>query len=148
MEVVMESETQRLSDKPSTRGYAAFIVLSFVVTLGAAAIEARGPSDSKGAGTKALGAIELSEEVDSISGRQLRARSVTIEPGGHTTAHSHKDRPTMEYVAQGTVIEIRNGVEIQHVAGEMVMATKEVSHWWENRGTVPVVLVPVDVFKP
>jgi hypothetical protein len=29
-------------------------------------------------------------------------------------------------VAQGTVIEIRNGVEIQHVAGEIVMATKEV----------------------
>lgn len=144
----MANVNHRPAERQTTWGYVAFIVLSFAVTLGSAAIDARGPSDAKGAGTKALGAIELSDEVDGVTGRQLRARSVTIEPGGHTTAHSHKDRPTMEYVAQGTVIEIRNGVEIQHVAGEMVAATKEVSHWWVNRGTVPVVLVPVDVFKP
>ena len=35
-----------------------------------------------------------------------------------------------------------------HCPGEMKMATNEISHWWENRGTVPVVLMPVDVFKP
>jgi hypothetical protein len=86
----MANENQRRSENQPTRGYVAFIVLSFVVTLGTAVIDARGPSDAKGTGTKALGAIELSEEVDSVSGRQLRARSVTIEAGGHTTAHSHK----------------------------------------------------------
>jgi uncharacterized cupin superfamily protein len=67
---------------------------------------------------------------------------------GHIAAHSHKDRPTLEYVLQGEVVEIRNGVEIPHKAGEMVAARQDVSHWWENRGTVPVVLLPVDVFKP
>lgn len=107
-----------------------------------------GPADGKGASTKALGSIDLSTEIEGLSGRQLRARLVTIEPGGHTSAHSHKDRPTMEYVVQGNVIEIRNGVEVPHGPGEMVSATREVSHWWENRGTTPVVLLPVDVFKP
>jgi len=107
-----------------------------------------GPTDSKGGNTKALGAIDLATEIEGMSGRQLRARLVTIEPGGHLAAHSHKDRPTMEFVVQGNVVEIRNGIEVQHGPGEMVMATREVSHWWENRGTMPVVLLPVDIFKP
>lgn len=106
------------------------------------------PSDSQGSSTKALGQIELANEIDGVEGRQLRARAVTIEPGGHTSAHSHKGRPTLEYVLQGEVVEIRNGVEIVHKAGEMIVARQEVTHWWENRGTVPVVLLPVDVFKP
>ena len=107
-----------------------------------------GPTESKGVTTKALGFIDLATEVEGLQGRQLRARLVTIEPGGRAGLHSHKDRPTMEYVLQGQVVEIRNGVEIPHAAGEMVLADHDVSHSWENRGTVPVVLLPVDVFKP
>jgi len=110
--------------------------------------QSAGPADSKGVTTKALGYIDLSSEVEGFAGRQLRARLITIEPGGRAALHSHKDRPTMEYVLQGNVIEIRNGVEVPHAPGEMVLATHDVSHWWENRGTVPVVLLPVDVFKP
>lgn len=99
------------------------------------------PTDNKGATTKALGSIELSTESEGTNGRQLRARSVTIEPGGHTAVHSHKGRPTLEYVLQGNVIEIRNGVEV-------VKGTGDVTHWWENRGTTAVVLVPFDVYTP
>ena len=73
---------------------------------------------------------------------------MTIEPGGHGAAHNHKDRPTLEYVVQGNAVEIRDGVEIPHVAGDLVVAAPEVWHWWENRGTTPVLLLPVDVFKP
>jgi quercetin dioxygenase-like cupin family protein len=54
----------------------------------------------------------------------------------------------MEYVVQGQVVEIRNGIEIQHGPGDMVIATHDVSHWWENRGATPVILLPVDIFKP
>ncbi|MFM9923192.1 cupin domain-containing protein [Variovorax sp. H27-G14] len=106
------------------------------------------PSSGKGSTTAALGSIDLATEFDGGVGRELRARLVTIEPGGHTAFHSHKDRPTLEYVVQGEVVEIRNGVEIPHRQGDMVRATQDVSHWWENRGTVPVVLLPVDVFRP
>jgi len=54
----------------------------------------------------------------------------------------------MEYVVQGHPVEIRNGIEIPHEPGDMVIAAHDVSHWWENRGTTSVVLLPVDVFKP
>ena len=106
------------------------------------------PTDNKGATTKALGSIELSTESEGTNGRQLRARSVTIEPGGHTAVHSHKGRPTLEYVLQGNVIEIRNGVEVPHGPGEVVKGTGDVTHWWENRGTTAVLLVPFDVYTP
>ncbi len=53
-----------------------------------------------------------------------------------------------EYVAQGTVVEIRNGVAVRHPAGSMVQGIKGAYHWWENQGSVPVVLIPVDVVKP
>lgn len=107
-----------------------------------------GPSDNKGTASKPLGIIDLKSEIDGIGDRQLRSRYITIEPGGHSAAHSHAGRPTLEYVAQGHVIEIRNGVETPHGPGEMVVATHDISHWWENRGSETVVLVPVDIFKP
>lgn len=107
-----------------------------------------GPAAEKDVVAKPLGDIDLASQIGDIAGRRLRARLITIAPGGHSAAHSHQGRPTMEYVIQGNVIEIRNGVEVAHGPGEMVMATNEISHWWENRGTVPVVLMPVDVFKP
>ncbi|MCY7386997.1 MAG: cupin domain-containing protein [Burkholderiales bacterium] len=126
----------------------AALFAALMAITGIAFSEALGPTVAKGASTKALGSIDLSTEIDGLSGRQLRARLVAIEPGGHLAAHSHRDRPTMEYVVQGNVIEIRNGVEIPHGPGEMVIATREVSHWWENRGTTTVLLLPVDIFKP
>lgn len=106
------------------------------------------PAMGKGVTNKPLGEIDLAVEIEDISGRRLRARLVTMEPAAHVAAHSHKGRPTLEYVVQGNVIEIRNGVEIEHGAGDLVVATGDISHWWENRSKAPVVLLPVDVFKP
>jgi len=134
-----------LSSRP--RGGRLVFILAGLFCAGALS-QSTGPTDSKGSTTKVLASIDLASEIDAITGRQLRARLVTIEPGGHTTAHSHKDRPTVEYVLQGTVVEMRNGIEIQHQAGDMVLGRHDVNHWWENRGTTPVVLLPVDVFKP
>jgi quercetin dioxygenase-like cupin family protein len=122
--------------------------LALATTLGIAYSQATGPSDAKGATTRNMGSIKLDKEIDGIGDRQLRARQVTIEPGGHVAVHSHKGRPTLEYVVAGNVIEIRNGVEIAHGPGEVVQATGDVTHWWENRSSAPVVLMPVDVAKP
>jgi quercetin dioxygenase-like cupin family protein len=107
-----------------------------------------GPTESKGMSGRALALIELKGEIEGMENRQLRSREVTLEPGGRIAAHSHAGRPTLEYVLRGRVIEIRNGVEIPHGPGEMVVATHDVTHWWENRGTETVVLIPVDIFKP
>src|SRR5665647_3834550 len=118
------------------------IVLGVLAT--SALTQSAGPVESKGTSTKQMGAIELAGEIDGTAGRQLRARLVTIEPGGHAAVHTHQGRPTMEYVLQGTVIEVRNGVPIEHKAGEMVQGVNGVTHWWENKGSEPVVLLPVD----
>ncbi len=126
----------------------ALLLLSLVALVsGIAYSQLSGPSDSKGSTTKSLGSIDLSKEIEDISGRQLRARTVTMEPGGHGAVHSHKGRPTLEYVLQGNVIEIRNGVEIAHGPGDLVVATGGVNHWWDNRSSSTVVLMPIDVFK-
>jgi quercetin dioxygenase-like cupin family protein len=106
-----------------------------------------GPTENKGVAGKALGAVDLGPEIDGMAGRELRIRYVTIEPGGVTAAHNHKDRPCVEYIVQGHVIEFRNGVPIEHGPGEYVLATKETTHWWENKGPSQVVLLPVDIVK-
>jgi quercetin dioxygenase-like cupin family protein len=129
-----------------SRGLPLFIFAA--ILSGGAFSQVLGPTVGKGVTTKAIGDIDLANQIEDISGRRLRARLVTIEPGGYVAAHSHTGRPTLEYVVQGNVIEIRNGVEIPHGPGDVVEATNNVSHWWENRGNVPVVLLPIDVFKP
>jgi hypothetical protein len=45
-------------------------------------------------------------------------------------------------------VEVRDGVAVRHAAGTMVQGIRGVHHWWENQGTVPVILVPVDVARP
>jgi hypothetical protein len=30
----------------------------------------------------------------------------------------------------------------------MIVGSKRVTHWWENRSGAPAVLLPVDVFEP
>ena len=105
------------------------------------------PTLNQGVSGTLLSAVDLAGEVG-LAGYQLRARAITIQPGGHGAAHTHQGRPTQEYVAQGTVIEIRNGKPIQHGPGTMVQGVNGVTHWWENHGTMPVVLIPVDIVKP
>jgi quercetin dioxygenase-like cupin family protein len=124
------------------------LLMLAVVTCVAGSAQSSGPTNTKYATSKELVSMDLAGEIPDGAGRQLRARAVTIEAGGHTAAHTHVNRPTLEYVLQGNVIEIRNGVEIPHAAGEIVPAGNGVSHYWENRGHVPVVLMPIDVFKP
>lgn len=125
----------------------ALLVLAGVGISGNAFAQSVGPTDNKGTSSRTLGIIDLTNEVEGLAGRQLRSRYITIEPGGHAAVHSHAGRPTLEYIAQGHVIEIRNGVEVPHGPGEMVVATHDITHGWENRGTETVVLIPVDIFK-
>ena len=145
----MNSQKLALRSNASVRWTLIAVAVMLATTLAAVArSQAGAPSESRGVTTKSLGAIDLSNEIDGMSGRELRARLVNIAPGGHIAAHSHKDRPTMEYVVEGQPVEIRNGMEIPHHAGDMVIATHDVSHAWENRESTPAVLLPVDIVRP
>ncbi len=107
------------------------------------------PTENKGVKIDALATIDLGPEIDGMQGRQLRLRLLTVEPGGMIAVHSHKDRPAVARVLQGTLTEYREGgVTKEHAEGESVAAGKDTTHWEENRGTKPAVLIVGDIFKP
>ena len=93
--------------------------------------------------------LDLPQEIDSVEGRQLRLRIVTIEPGGMVAMHSHKGRPTVAHLVSGVLTERREGHWVKvHQPGDSWTEGRDVTHWAENKGTVPTVVVAVDVFKP
>ncbi len=105
------------------------------------------PTENKGVTVKPLVAVDLGPEIDGMAGRQLRMRMVTVEPGGVLGIHNHKDRPGTVYVLQGKITEHRGDVVKEYGAGDTWHEDKETTHWLENKGTVPAVLIPVDIFK-
>jgi quercetin dioxygenase-like cupin family protein len=93
--------------------------------------------------------IDLTNEIDNVTGRQLRLRVITLEPGGVVALHSHNGRPAVAYTLEGTLTEhVENGGVHERRPGEAWSEGKTVTHWSENKGNVPVKLIAVDVYKP
>lgn len=130
------------------RSLAYFCALVAITLSGLAHGQQSGPVENKGVANKPLGTVDLGPEIDGMTGRQLRIRAVTIEPGGTIATHSHLGRPAVEYVVQGTVTEYRNGVTKVYGPGDVVTANKDTVHGWENKGSTPAILLPVDIIKP
>jgi quercetin dioxygenase-like cupin family protein len=117
--------------------------------LGVAVGQSNAPTENKGVKVSAPTTLELSQEVDSIEGRQLRMRVVTIEPGGVVGLHSHKGRPAVAYLVQGTLSEHREGgADHDYTQGQAWTEDHNTVHWAENKGSTPTVVVAVDAFKP
>jgi quercetin dioxygenase-like cupin family protein len=107
------------------------------------------PTENKGVKVGAPTFIDLTDEIDSVAGRQLRMRIVTLEPGGVVALHSHKGRPAVAYALQGTLIEhLENGDVHERQQGESWTEDRNTTHWAENKGDKPVMVIAVDVFKP
>ena len=94
-----------------------------------------------------LVAVDLGPEIEGMAGRQLRARKITLAPGGFFALHSHKDRPGTVYVLEGKITETRNGVVKEYGPGDSWFENKETNHRVENKGTTPATFVAVDIFK-
>jgi len=83
-----------------------------------------------------------------MKGIMLRTRMLTILPGGFVPTHGHADRPAIIFIISGEIIEHSStcAVPIVHKGGD---STAEfgpgLEHWWENKGTVPVVLTSSDL---
>src|SRR5215469_10114748 len=89
----------------------AHALLASAVVLGLAIIPARAeeaPKENKGYTTLKTVVIDLGAEIPGMAGRQLRLRTIKIEPGGHIGLHDHKDRPAVVIFQQGTVT-VTNG---------------------------------------
>ena len=94
-----------------------------------------------------LSQIDLAQEKVALKGRLMRVRRLEIQPGGIVPWHSHADRPALIYVVSGEIVEHASTcrVPIVHKAGEVARELHTTSHWWENKGGAPVVLLSFDL---
>ncbi len=108
-----------------------------------------GPTAPKDVTDKIIAMTDLTKEQLGIKDRLFRARQLEIKPGGIVPWHSHGDRPAMIYVVSGEIVEYAStcAVPIVHRAGEVTAERAPTSHWWQNTGTVPAVLISVDLFR-
>ena len=121
-----------------------FPALALASSLGAAHAQAPEP---KGPVAKPLLNLDLAPEMDSVAGRALRMQLTTYEPGASNKAHSHKDRPEVVYILSGKVIEHRGDVAKEYGPGDTFTADHTTTHWMENKGTVPVVMLVTGIAK-
>ncbi len=104
---------------------------------------------AKGVTDKVRATLDLGKESIAASGRLFRIRQLDIAPGGVVPWHAHDDRPAHIYIVKGEIIEYASNcaVPILHKAGEISSEGRGTSHWWQNKGTEPVVLISVDIFN-
>ena len=107
-----------------------------------------GPSMPKEVTDVVRSSTDLSKEPAAIKNRLFRLRQLEMKPGGIVPWHSHNERPAMIYVVSGEVVEYASScaVPIVHKAGDVAPEKNGTSHWWQNTGNTPAVLISVDLF--
>jgi len=106
----------------------------------------KGPQKNLGLHIRTLGLTALKGEIPDVAGSSLRMRLITVEPGGHTALHVHKDRPGIVYVVSGAVYNHPKGKKVTKVrAGEVFCETQGYTHYIENRGEVSATLISADI---
>jgi quercetin dioxygenase-like cupin family protein len=129
-------------------GAGAAIAVATMTVLPQVGAQMTPPTENKGVTIKPVAAIPLAAEITEIGGRQLRLRYITLAPGGVFAEHNHKDRPTVEYVLKGKVVEYRGSVGKPYQDGDAVLSDKDTTHWWRNEGTEEAIFITADVFNP
>ena len=105
-----------------------------------------GATEPKDVTDTVLAMIDLSKEKVQADDHQFRMRRLEIQPGGIVPWHSHADRPALIYVVSGEITEYAStcAVPLLHKAGEVSVDAGR-SHWWQNTGKKPVVLISADI---
>jgi len=104
------------------------------------------PTDYKLVTENVLAAIDLSKEVESVQGRELRLSSAVIEPGGHVGLHSHRGDPSIVYILSGVLTNHHDdGTTQEFHAGQVFSEYGPRSHWVENKGFAPVRFIVANV---
>lgn len=102
--------------------------------------------ETRGVTVEVLAVVDLGGEIEGMSGRQLRMRMITIEPGGvFGPEHDHKGRPGTVYVLRGAITDHRDGVATEYGPGVGWPEDRATTHWLENRGTTAAVEISVDI---
>lgn len=109
-----------------------------------------GPAETQGIESSVmLGSIPLRDDFPALDGRLLRARVVTLLPGGTVQAHEHDARPGVAYILEGELIEYRNDstVPIVRGPGDASFEKSGVVHWWINEGPEKARAIIVDIVR-
>jgi quercetin dioxygenase-like cupin family protein len=108
--------------------------------------QAMGPTEPKDVSDTVLAAIDLKKEMVKLNDHQFRMRQLEIQPGGIVPWHSHADRPALIYVVSGEITEYAStcAIPLLHKAGDVSVDAGR-SHWWQNTGKKPVVLISADI---
>src|SRR5438046_5387486 len=101
------------------------IGMAFVAGFQSGSAQQSAPTETKGVTVKQLDTINLGPEIHGMAGRQFRMRLITVEPGGVLGVHDHKDRPAIDYVIQGTLIDHRGPEAKEYGPGTSLFETKE-----------------------
>ena len=105
------------------------------------------PTERVGISGLQLSTVALPTNFDMSTGRTLRMREVTIQPGGFLPMHTHANRPAVAYVLQGTLTEHLDGqAGPLHLEPGQHYATHTTPHALQNLGSTPVVFIEVDIF--
>jgi len=125
------------------------VVLMLAFASGYTAGQSQVPTETVGQSQEQLRSLDLTGELDSVEGRPLRMRKITLEPGGVIGIHNHVDRPAVTYLLQGQMTYRQDG-EPDMVAnpGDGFAEGRATTHWGESTGSVPAVWVAVDIPKP
>jgi len=107
------------------------------------------PTQNVGQSEELLRSIDLTNELDSATGRPLRMRKVTLQPGGVLGLHNHVDRPAVTYLLQGQMTyHQEQKPDLVANPGDGFAEGRATTHWAESTGKVPAVWIAVDIPKP
>lgn len=110
-------------------------------------LQATGPKENKGVAVAPLGNVSLDGELPGVTGKIMRAREITIAPGGMVAVHQHDGRPGLAYILEGEVYEHRNDEtgSVLRKVGAVSFEKTGVTHWWENKSDQRMRAIVVDI---
>ena len=134
-----------------TRNHAMLVTIGLTMAFasGYAAGQRQPPPANVGQSQEMLRSLDLTGELQSVKGRPLRMRKITLQPGGIQAVHNHVDRPTLTYLLQGQMTYHQEGKpDVVVNPGDGSAEGRSTTHWGENTGKVPAVWIAVDIPTP
>jgi Uncharacterized conserved protein, contains double-stranded beta-helix domain len=106
------------------------------------------PTETQGVlSVRMLGSTDLEPDFPSMKGYVLRAREITVAPGGQIGVHRHESRPGVAVMLEGAMTERRapGGRPEELAPGEVAFEGSEVIHWWRNETDLPAKAIVIDI---
>ncbi|MDA1184446.1 MAG: cupin domain-containing protein [Acidobacteria bacterium] len=134
---------------PNGRAIFVTVAVMLVFASGYAVGQRQVPTETVGQSEEHLRSLDLTGELDSVEGRPLRMRKITLQPGGVIGLHNHADRPAVTFLLQGQMTYHQDGQpDLVANEGDGFAEGRSTTHWGESTGTVPAVWVAVDIPQP